>query len=85
MRFRESSTEKELSKKDLCSHIIAMFRSSEYDEPKKAYISKIMDDERDSPTYGKHVLTRYRFVHEDGYQVSFKVPVEVFNPFAGAR
>ena len=51
------------------------------DEPRQVYISKLVDTDRDSRMYGQQVLTQFRFVHSDGYEVCFRVPTDVYNPF----
>ena len=52
--------------------------------PKHVYMTRMIDMDRDSPTYGKQVLMNYRFVHGDGYEVCLRVPIEICSPFINA-
>ncbi len=57
------------------------YNGNGYDEPKNVYIGKMIDNDRNSPEFGRQVMTQYRFVHGDGYEVYMRVPVDLYNPF----
>jgi hypothetical protein len=79
MKVKTSGEEKEIG---LCTRTVNLWRTCEkYREPKHVYISKLIDTDRNSDMYGQQVLTKYRFVHSDGYEVCFRVPIDVYNPF----
>ncbi len=57
------------------------YNGNGHDEPKNVYIGRMIDNDRNSPDFGRQVMTQYRFVHGDGYEVCMRVPIDVYNPF----
>jgi len=55
-----------------------------HEQPEHTYIGRVIDSDRASPDFGKQVMTQYRFVHGDGYEVCMRVPVDFHNPFVKA-
>ena len=60
------------------------YNGNGHDEPKNVYIGRMIDNDRNSPVFGRQVMTQYRFVHGDGYEVYMRVPVDLYNPFVKA-
>jgi len=81
MRYRIPKEFELVKKIEFSKRLTIGYNGNGHAQPEHTYIGRVIDSDRASPDFGKQVMTQYRFVHGDGYEVCMRVPVDFHNPF----